>query len=94
MTLKVYQAIQDQVLQPFQDFAANGAGQISSEVGRTLTAAMTVYICWYGWMILRGSIQEPVQEFTVSLDLLMDRSFRMFNFLLNSSSWINNSFLK
>ena len=65
MALKVYQTIQDQVLQPFQDFATNGAGQISSEVGRTLTAAMTVYICWYGWMILRGSIQEPVHEFTV-----------------------------
>ena len=65
MALKVYQTIQDQVLQPFQDFATNGAGQISSEVGRTLTAAMTVYICWYGWMILRGSIVEPVHEFTV-----------------------------
>ena len=36
MTLKVYQAIQDQVLQPFQDFAANGASQISTEIGRTL----------------------------------------------------------
>ena len=65
MALKVYQTIQDQVLQPFQNFAANGATQISTEIGRTLTAAMTVYICWYGWMILRGSIQEPVQEFTV-----------------------------
>lgn len=38
---------------------------ISAELTAPLTAAMTIYLFLYGWAIIRGSVQEPLLDFTL-----------------------------
>jgi type IV secretion system protein VirB6 len=61
----IFSDIQNRVLQPFEQLADRAVGAIAGEIGPVLTAAMTVYIAWYGLMVIRGSVAEPVAEFTV-----------------------------
>jgi type IV secretion system protein VirB6 len=63
--MTIFADIQTRVLQPFEQFADRVAGALAGELGPALTAAMTVYIAWYGWLIVRGSVSEPIGEFTV-----------------------------
>jgi type IV secretion system protein VirB6 len=63
--MTIFSDIQTRVLQPFEQFADRASGALASELGPVLTAAMTVYIAWYGWLVVRGSVSEPIGEFTI-----------------------------
>jgi len=48
---------------PLQNFISSSTSGISGWVTGPLTAALTLYVILYGFLVLRGSVQEPIMEF-------------------------------
>ncbi|TKT75683.1 type IV secretion system protein [Aquamicrobium sp. LC103] len=59
----VFEFLDSQFTAPLQDFIDSGTSGISSWVTGPLGAALTLYVILYGFLVLRGSVQEPVMDF-------------------------------
>ena len=59
----VFDFLDRQFTTPLQNFISSGTSGISAWVTGPLTAALTLYVVLYGFLILRGSVQEPIMEF-------------------------------
>jgi type IV secretion system protein VirB6 len=60
---QVFEFIDGQFKQPLERFVSDGTSNIAEWVTGPLTAAVTLYIVLYGYLVLRGSVSEPVLEF-------------------------------
>src|SRR3546814_152421 len=59
----VFNFLDNQFTTPLQNFISSGTSGISAWVTGPLTAALTLYVMLYGFLILRGSVQEPIMDF-------------------------------
>ena len=59
------QALYDNFADSLTDKMNDISSTISSELTAPLTAALTIYLFLYGWAIIRGSIHEPLMDFTL-----------------------------
>ncbi|KPH07042.1 conjugal transfer protein TrbL (plasmid) [Rhizobium acidisoli] len=60
---QVFSFVDGQFKAPLENFISSGTSNIASWIGGPLTAALTLYVVLYGYLVLRGSIQEPILEF-------------------------------
>ncbi|WP_440982800.1 type IV secretion system protein [Shinella sumterensis] len=60
---QVFEFIDGQFKQPIETFVSDGTSNIAEWITGPLTAAVTLYIVLYGYLVLRGSVSEPVLEF-------------------------------
>ncbi|MBU2889084.1 type IV secretion system protein [Celeribacter halophilus] len=60
----MWQSIYSGFIDNTTEVAAEIASSMSGTLAAPLSAAMTLYIILYGWAVMRGSIQEPVMDFT------------------------------
>jgi type IV secretion system protein VirB6 len=60
---QVFDFIDGQFQQPLETFVSDGTSNISEWVTGPLTAAVTLYIVLYGYLVLRGSVSDPIVEF-------------------------------
>ena len=49
--------------EPLNRFISSGAEGVANYVSTPLTSALTLYVIIYGFLILRGSIRDPMMEF-------------------------------
>ena len=59
----VFEFIDGQFKRPLEMFVSEGTSNIAEWVAGPLTAAVTLYVVLFGYLILRGSVQEPILEF-------------------------------
>lgn len=59
---QVFEFIDGQFKQPVETFVSDGTSNIAEWITGPLTAAVTLYIVLYGYLVLRGSVSEPVLE--------------------------------
>jgi type IV secretion system protein VirB6 len=59
----VFAFLDNQFKTPLEGFISTGTSNIAAWITGPLTAALTLYVILYGFMILRGSIQEPIMDF-------------------------------
>ena len=59
----VFDFLDRQFTTPLQNFISSGTSGISAWVTAPLTVALTLYVILYGFLILRGSVQEPIMDF-------------------------------
>lgn len=59
----VFAFLDSQFKTPLEGFISTGTSNIAAWITGPLTAALTLYVILYGFMILRGSIQEPIMDF-------------------------------
>ena len=57
-----FEIVENTLIQPVHVLVQQAVGTLSGELRAPMTAALTVYVIWTGWMILQGTIQEPVME--------------------------------
>ncbi|QPI28430.1 type IV secretion system protein (plasmid) [Sinorhizobium meliloti] len=60
---EVFAFVDEQFKTPLENFISTGTSNISEWVSGPLTAAVTLYIVLYGYLVLRGSVQEPILDF-------------------------------
>ncbi|MFF0952918.1 type IV secretion system protein [Rhizobium leguminosarum] len=60
---QVFSFVDGQFKSPLENFISSGTSNIASWIGGPLTAALTLYVVLYGYLVLRGSVQEPILEF-------------------------------
>ncbi|CCF00738.1 type IV secretion system protein VirB6 (plasmid) [Sinorhizobium fredii HH103] len=60
---QVFAFVDGQFKAPLENFISTGTSNISEWVSGPLTAAVTLYIVLYGYLVLRGSVQEPILDF-------------------------------
>ncbi|MGK6315620.1 type IV secretion system protein [Neorhizobium sp. DT-125] len=60
---QVFSFVDSQFQFPLQNFISSGTSNIASWATGPLTAALTLYVVLYGYLVLRGSIQEPILDF-------------------------------
>lgn len=60
---QVFSFVDGQFQTPLENFVSSGTSNIASWISGPLTAALTLYIVLYGYLVLRGSVQEPILEF-------------------------------
>lgn len=60
---EVFSFVDEQFKTPLDAFISTGTSNISEWVSGPLTAAVTLYIVLYGYLVLRGSVQEPILDF-------------------------------
>ncbi|KSV89473.1 type IV secretion system protein [Sinorhizobium sp. GL28] len=60
---EVFAFVDEQFKTPLETFISTGTSNISDWVSGPLTAAVTLYIVLYGYLVLRGSVQEPILDF-------------------------------
>jgi type IV secretion system protein VirB6 len=60
---RVFEFIDGQFKTPLETFVSEGTSNIAEWVTGPLTAAVTLYVVLYGYLVLRGSVQDPVLEF-------------------------------
>jgi type IV secretion system protein VirB6 len=59
----VFEFIDGQFKRPLEMFVSDGTSNIAEWVAGPLTAAVTLYVVLYGYLVLRGSVQDPILEF-------------------------------
>ncbi|MBE9639824.1 type IV secretion system protein [Salipiger mangrovisoli] len=59
------QALYDNFVESLTAKMTDISATMSAELTAPLTAAMTIYLILYGWAIIRGSVQEPLLDFTL-----------------------------
>ncbi|WP_226627844.1 type IV secretion system protein [Alloyangia pacifica] len=59
------QALYDNFTNSLSEKMSAISGTMSAELTAPLTAAMTIYLILYGWAMIRGSVQEPLLDFTL-----------------------------
>ncbi|TCU21290.1 type IV secretion system protein VirB6 [Rhizobium azibense] len=60
---QVFSFVDGQFKSPLETFITSGTANIAAWVSGPLTAALTLYVVLYGYLVLRGSVQEPILEF-------------------------------
>ncbi|UIK01688.1 type IV secretion system protein (plasmid) [Rhizobium leguminosarum] len=60
---RVFSFVDGQFKSPLENFISSGTSNIASWISGPLTAALTLYVVLYGYLVLRGSVQEPILEF-------------------------------
>ena len=60
---QVFSFVDGQFKTPLENFISSGTSNIANWVSGPLTAALTLYVVLYGYLVLRGSVQEPILEF-------------------------------
>jgi len=60
---QVFDFIDSQFQRPLETFVSDGTSNIAEWVTGPLTAAVTLYIVLYGYLVLRGSVSDPIVEF-------------------------------
>ncbi|AVC46966.1 conjugal transfer protein TrbL (plasmid) [Rhizobium leguminosarum] len=60
---QVFSFVDAQFKSPLENFISSGTSNIASWIGGPLTAALTLYVVLFGYLVLRGSVQEPILEF-------------------------------
>ncbi|NKK59421.1 conjugal transfer protein TrbL [Rhizobium leguminosarum bv. viciae] len=60
---QVFSFVDGQFKSPLENFISSGTSNIANWVSGPLTAALTLYVVLYGYLVLRGSVQEPILEF-------------------------------
>ncbi|MFA1621312.1 type IV secretion system protein [Rhizobium mongolense] len=60
---QVFSFVDGQFKSPLETFISSGTANIAAWVSGPLTAALTLYVVLYGYLVLRGSVQEPILEF-------------------------------
>ncbi|MDB5550135.1 MAG: virB6 [Rhizobium sp.] len=60
---QVFSFVDGQFKTPLETFISTGTSNIAGWVTGPLTAAVTLYVVLYGYLVLRGSVQEPVLDF-------------------------------
>jgi len=59
----VFSFLDGQFETPLETFISSGTTNIAEWVRGPLTAALTLYVILYGFLIIRGSIGEPIMDF-------------------------------
>lgn len=59
----VFSFVDGQFKAPLENFISSGTANIANWISGPLTAALTLYVVLYGYLVLRGSVQEPIIEF-------------------------------
>ncbi|PKA42356.1 conjugal transfer protein TrbL [Rhizobium sullae] len=60
---QVFSFVDGQFKAPLENFISSGTANIANWVTGPLTAALTLYVVLFGYLVLRGSVQEPILEF-------------------------------
>ncbi len=60
---QVFDFVDEQFKAPLETFVSDGTSNISEWISGPLTAAITLYVVLYGYLVLRGSVQEPILDF-------------------------------
>lgn len=60
---QVFAFVDEQFKAPLETFVSDGTSNISEWISGPLTAAVTLYVVLYGYLVLRGSVQEPILDF-------------------------------
>ncbi|MCA1366761.1 type IV secretion system protein [Bradyrhizobium sp. BRP14] len=60
---EVFSFVDEQFKTPLETFISSGTSNIADWVSGPLTAAVTLYVVLYGYLVLRGSVQEPILDF-------------------------------
>ncbi|WVT77605.1 type IV secretion system protein (plasmid) [Sinorhizobium chiapasense] len=60
---QVFAFVDEQFKAPLETFVSDGTSNISEWISGPLTAAITLYVVLYGYLVLRGSVQEPILDF-------------------------------
>ncbi|MEZ2127894.1 MULTISPECIES: type IV secretion system protein [unclassified Sinorhizobium] len=60
---QVFSFVDGQFKTPLENFLSSGTSNIANWISGPLTAALTLYVVLYGYLVLRGSVQEPILEF-------------------------------
>ena len=60
---QVFSFVDGQFKTPLETFISTGTSNIAGWVTGPLTAAVTLYVVLYGYLVLRGSVQEPIFDF-------------------------------
>jgi type IV secretion system protein VirB6 len=60
---QVFAFVDEQFKSPLETFISSGTSNIATWVTGPLTAAVTLYVVLYGYLVLRGSVQEPILDF-------------------------------
>lgn len=60
---QVFDFVDGQFKTPLETFISSGTSNIAGWVTGPLTAAVTLYVILYGYLVLRGSVQEPILDF-------------------------------
>lgn len=55
---EVFAFVDEQFKTPLENFISTGTSNISEWVSGPLTAAVTLYIVLYGYLVLRGSVRN------------------------------------
>lgn len=59
----VFDFADGQFKQPLETFVSEGTSNIADWVAGPLTVAVTLYIVLYGYLVLRGSVTDPILDF-------------------------------
>lgn len=60
---QIFALVDEQFKTPLETFISDGTSNVSEWISGPLTAAVTLYIVLYGYLVLRGSVQEPILDF-------------------------------
>ncbi|ACP22484.1 VirB6 type IV secretion protein (plasmid) [Sinorhizobium fredii NGR234] len=60
---QVFAFVDRQFQAPLENFIASGTSNIADWVTGPLTAALTLYVVLYGFLVIRGSVSEPIMDF-------------------------------
>ncbi len=60
---QVFAFVDEQFKAPLETFVSDGTSNVSEWISGPLTAAITLYVVLYGYLVLRGSVQEPILDF-------------------------------
>ena len=60
---QVFDFVDGQFKTPLETFISSGTSNIAGWVTGPLTAAVTLYVVLYGYLVVRGSVQEPILDF-------------------------------
>ena len=60
--MNVFQAIDAAFQQPAIQFLERTASGLCSALADPMRAALTLYVLWFGILVLRGAVQEPIPE--------------------------------
>ena len=59
----VFAFLDDQFRTPLETFVSTGTSNIAAWIAGPMTVALTLYVVLYGFLILKGSIGEPIMDF-------------------------------
>ncbi len=60
---QVFAFIDQQFKTPLETFVSDGTSNISEWASGPLTAGVTLYVVLYGYLVLRGSVPDPILDF-------------------------------